>query len=240
MTMSSSLVPHSETAPQDRYPEVQPPADVKWVGQVSRRFWPGFFLPVNILFHGLAYTLLGNELNLDRATLIIVATKTVYLGLVIYAMLALWGVWQASAEGPSARHRGMYLFWGLVSIVVFLAAHSERAYRFGIFEREIRREVVKINSVGSAAQQAEGLLGVRIRERDWYYDFGFPGLLISQIDLVRFKATVSASLVGIVCSDPWTQRLISANIAIHYVFRDRDGQVITDEIFGKDVCAAIY
>jgi hypothetical protein len=128
----------------------------------------------------------------------------------------------------------------LVSILVFLAAHSERAYRFGILEREIGREVVKMNSGEAAVLQAGVIYKVRVAERAWYYEFGLPGVSVSQLDLVKFRTTVRASLVGTICSDPWIQRLVSANIAIHYVYRDRDGQLIADEAFGKDACAASH
>lgn len=232
----SSRARTPETATQHKHPEVQPPGDFGLAGRASRLFWFGFFLPVNILFHVLAYALLGTEPNLDHAVAVIVVIKTAYFGLVTYAVLALWAVWRASVE--ERRHRWLYLCAGLVSIVVFLAAHSERAYRFGILEREIGREVVKMNSGEAAALQAGVIPKVRVSERVLYYEFGLPGMSVSQLDLVKFRAFVRSSLVGPICSDPWTQRLVSANIAIHYVYRDRDGQLIADELFGKDTCVA--
>jgi len=209
-------------------------------GRASRLFWFGFFLPVNILFHVLAYALLGTEPNLDHVVVVIVAIKTAYFGLVTYAVLALWAAWRASAEEQLLRHRWLYLCAGLVSIVVFLAVHSERAYRFGILEREIGREVVKMNLGEAATLQAGVTPKVRVAERAWYYEFGLTGVSVSQLDLVKFRTIVRASLVGAVCSDPWMQRLVSANIAIHYVYRDREGQLIADEAFGKDTCVAYH
>jgi len=238
--MFSARARTPETSTQHKRPEVLSSGDSGLAGRVSRLFWLGFFLPVNLLFHVLAYALLGTEPNLDHAVVVIVAIKTAYFGLVTYAVLALWAVWRASEEEQLLRRRWLYLCAGLVSIVVFLAVHSERAYQFGILEREIGREVVKMNLGEAAALQAGVMPKVRVTERAWYYEFGLPGVSVSQLDPVKFREIVRASIVGTVCADPWAQRLVSANIAIHFVYRDRDGQLIADEAFGKDACAAYH
>jgi hypothetical protein len=209
-----------------------------WFDRTSRLFWLGFFLPVNLLFHVLAYALLAIEPPLEHAVAVTIATKTAYFGLVTYAVLALWMVWRENSHEQPPQRRWRYFLAGSLSIAVLLVGHSERAYQFGILERQIGREVAKINAPGTRAPQGEMVHEVRVSGRAWYYEFKLPGVSVSQVDVVKFRTSIRASLLSSLCADAWIQRLVSANIAIHYVYHDQDSRFITDETFGKDACAA--
>lgn len=204
--------------------------------RVSRMFWLAFFLPLNTLFHALAHAVLGIELTVDDAVWPTIIVKTLFFVLVTYAVLALWAVWRAAGSVPVGRRWG-YLLLGQACIGIFLALHGGQAYRFGLLEREIAREVRKLNA--SELPLLPGGVrfnGVRATGRDWYSEYVLTDVSLAQLDPAQFRAAARPPLLAAVCADAWLQRLIAAKIAIHIGFRDRDGKVVMDETLGRGDC----
>ena len=203
-----------------------------------RLFWLGLFLPVNLLFQAICFAYYAYRPDLDAAVFFILLFKTAYFLMVLYCVCSLKMVWGSAAQMSSRAGAWSYRIMGLATLAALLAFHGEHAYQFGRAEREIRRNMMSVNRTLPLAPQA----GVRtdqvvLEGRNWVYRLTMTQLQAGQIDRAGFSAAVRGALSGTICALEWHRRLLGLGVRIHYVYRDRSGNVIADEAFGADTCA---
>jgi hypothetical protein len=206
-------------------------------GRPFRLFWLGLFLPVNTLFHAIAHGLLHLEPSLDVAAWMIVSVKAGYFVLVTYAIVLIHRVWQASVEPPN-HYRWHYLVAGLASLAGLLLIHGERAYRYGLVEREVGREVRKLNS-GATSKLPAGVKfnGVTVKGRSISIEYGLAGASFAGADANKLKLAGRPAVVAAACADIASRSILAAGIGITIQFRDRDGLVVAFDPLRMEDCA---
>ena len=202
-----------------------------------RFFWFALFLPVNLLFQALCFASGAFRPDLDAAVPFILLFKSAYFLMVLYGIFSLKILWRSVAGLPSRQSAWTYRVAGLLSIGALLAMHAEQAYQFGRTEREIRRNMISLNSALPLAPQSGVRTDpVRLERRDWIYESTMAQLQASQIDRKKFNAAIRNALVGPACASEWNRRLFLLGVRVRYVYRDRNGEVLVDEAFGADSC----
>lgn len=202
-----------------------------------RLFWLALFLPVNVLFQALCFAFGSFRPDLDTAVFAIVLSKAAYFLMVLFGIYSLKIVWRSVAGMSSRGAAWTYRLAGLASVGALLALHAEQAYQFGRTEREIRRNMISANKTLPAPPQAGVRTDlVRLEHRDWVYVSTMTQLQASQVDGKKFAAAVRHALSGTICTVEWHRRLFQLGLRIRYVYRDRHGDIISDEAFGADTC----
>jgi len=207
-------------------------------GDVQRFFWLAFFVPVNILFQAALFALASIQPALDSAPYVIVAVKAVYFLMVCFGVLTLRAVWQSIDKLPSRKAVWAYRLAGLVSIAALLVVHGKSVYQFGRMEREIIRTMLSANKNLPVTPQA-GLRvdRVTLERRDWINQSTLTRQLAAQIDRAKFRQVTRPVLARVICADAWQHRLLGMGIRIRYVYRDRNGELIVDELFEPSTCS---
>lgn len=225
------------TAAEIATPERAPRRFVRTPGDVQRFFWLVFFVPVNLLFQAALFALVSIQPALDSAPYVIVAVKTAYFLMVCFGVLTLRAVWQSIDDLPSRKAVWAYRLAGLVSIAALLVVHAKSVYQFGRMEREIIRVMLSANKTLPLTPQAGVRLDrVTLERRDWINESTLTQQLAAKIDRAKFRQAVRPALAGVICADAWQHRLLGMGIRIHYVYRDRNGELVVDESFERSTC----
>ena len=226
----------AETGTSERAPDARP--FLRTPGDAQRFFWLAFFVPVNLLFQAALFALVSIQPALDSAPYVVVAVKTAYFLTVCFGVLTLRAVWQPIDGLPSRTAVWAYRLVGLVSIAALLVVHARSVYQFGRMEREINRNMLSANKALPITPQA-GLRvdRVTLERRDWIYESTLTQQLAAQIDRAKFGMAVRPALAGAICADAWQRRLSGMGIRIRYVYRDRNGELVIDEPFGRSTCS---
>jgi hypothetical protein len=227
------------TAAETGRPEQAPHARrfLRTPGDVQRFFWLVFFVPVNLLFPAALFALVPIQPALDSAPYVVVAVKAAYFLMVGFGVLSLRTVWQPLDDLPSRTAVWGYRLAGSLSIAALLVVHAGSAYQFGRVEREINRNMLSANKALPITPQA-GLRvdRVKLERREWIYASTLTQQLAAQIDRAKFGAAVRPVLAGVICADAWQRRLLGLGIRIRYVYRDRNGEPVVDEVFERGTC----
>lgn len=208
-------------------------------GDAQKFFWFAFFVPVNLLFQAALFALEPIQPALDAAPYVIVAVKAAYFLMVGFGVLSLRALWQPIGGLPARTAVWAYRLAGLASIAALLLVHAGGVYQFGRIERETMRNMLTANKTLPITPQA-GLRvdRVRLERRDWIYESTLTQQLAAQMDRAKFGAAVRPALAGAICADAWQRRLLGMGIRIRYVYRDRNGEPITDLSFERGTCPA--
>ena len=190
-------------------------------------FWVALFIPVNLLLQPawLAIEIFPPRLDLTPAVVALV--KLMYFLSVCWGVYVLAKLWPGLAALPSKVAAMGYRLAGLASIGALMVVHAPAIYHYGELERTVYREVRAANQstpavVGPGVRQEQIQLGAR----EITYEFILTSAVASQVDLVKIREAIRPPLIAAICVDKKLVRLLNHGVALHYVYRDKNGHTL--------------
>jgi len=205
--------------------------------EAEKYFWKVFFIPVIVVSNGIMLALLTVKPDLDRALLVVVAVKAIYFLIFSGAVLLLKKLWILPISTGQARLAWVYRLAGLLGVVSLLILYGDRTYQYGQVERKVIREEASVNaSLPETTKTGITLEHVRLAGRNVIYEMRLSNISIDQVNKTQFKAAVQQKLKQMICRNAELTELLADNIGFRYIYRDRNDDILTDEIFRKNAC----
>ncbi len=201
-------------------------------------FWVALFIPVNLLLLPAWFAIATIPPRLDVTPAVVALVKLMYFLSVCWSFYVLAILWPGLAALPSQAAAMGYRLAGLASIGALMVVHAPAIYRYGELERTVYREVRAAKqsipaSVGPGVRQEQ----IRLGAREITYEFTLTGVVASQVDLGKIREAIRTSLIAAVCADKKLVGTLDHGVALHYVYRDKNGQTLAILSVTRENCA---
>ena len=201
-------------------------------------FWVALFIPVNLLLQPAWFALATFPPRLDVTPAVVALVKLMYFLSVCWSFYALALLWPGLAALPSQAAAMGYRLAGLASIGALMVVHAPAIYRYGELERTVYREVRAANqSAPAAAGPGVRQEQIRLGAREITYEFTLTGVVASQVDLGKIREAIRTPLIASICVDKTLVRWLNHGVALHYVYRDKNGHTLAILSVLRENCA---
>ena len=196
---------------------------------MAKQFWVALFIPVNLLLQPAWFAIATLPPRLDMTPAVVALVKLMYFMSVCWGFYMLAKLWPGLTALPSQTAAMGYRLAGLVSLGALMVVHAPAIYRYGELERTVYREVrAAQQSIPVAAGPGVRLEKVLLGAHRITYEYSLTGVTASQVDLGKIREAIRGSLMAAICPDKKLMLTLKHGVALHYVYRDKDGQPITD------------
>ena len=201
-------------------------------------FWVALFIPVNLLLQPAWFAIANVPPRLDMTPAIVALVKMMYFLSVCWGFHRLAKLWPGLAALPSKAAAMGYRLAGLASIGALMVMHAPAIYRYGELERMVYREVRTANpSTPVAAGPGVQLDRIRLGAREITYEFTLTAVAASQVDPGKIRESIRGPLTATICADKKLVSTLNHGVALHYMYRDKDGKPLTDLSVMRENCA---
>ena len=201
-------------------------------------FWVALFIPVNLLLQPAWLAIATLPPRLDLTPAVVALVKLIYFLSVCWGFYVLAKLWAGLSALPSQAAAMGYRLAGLASIGALMVVHAPAIYQYGELERTVYREVRAANqstpaTAGPGVRQEQ----IRLGAREITYEFTLTGVVASQVDPGKIREAIRTTLIAAICIDKKLVRSLNHGIALHYVYRDKNGHTLAILSVMRENCA---